>query len=62
MELEDYEFDILWDENKGAWVADLQRGNYLINMKAPGFKEVNQFLELNLDERFFKLLCTPLAV
>lgn len=34
MELEEYEFDILWDDNKQLWVAILVSGNYLINIKA----------------------------
>jgi hypothetical protein len=34
MEMEEYEFDILWDERKQLWVANLIAGNYLINVKA----------------------------
>lgn len=38
---EEYEFDILWDARKELWVATLRPGNYLINVKAKGFKEFN---------------------
>lgn len=33
-ELEEYEFDILWDEHKGLWVAKLINGNFLISVRA----------------------------
>jgi len=34
MEMEEYEFDILWDNNKEAWVAHLIPGSYLVTVKA----------------------------
>ena len=51
MELEEYEFDILWDSRKEKWVANLQRGNYLINLKDPAHKELNKIIQLDLTER-----------
>ena len=44
MEEEDYEFDILWDSKKQLWVTTLRNGKYLINVKAKGFKELNEYV------------------
>ena len=46
MELEEYEFDIMWDESKQLWVATLVDGTYLINVKAAGFCEINESVEI----------------
>ncbi|MFN9905325.1 MAG: hypothetical protein ACK56F_04255 [bacterium] len=37
--LEEYEFDILYDNDKRQWTTDLLKGKYLINVKAPGHPE-----------------------
>jgi len=37
--LEDYEFEVLFESEKGVWSADLFNGNYLINVKSPGHAE-----------------------
>jgi hypothetical protein len=37
--LEEYEFEILFDSSKGVWTTDLLKGNYLINVRAPGHPE-----------------------
>ena len=55
---EEYEFDILWDTRKELWVATLRPGNYLINVKAKGFKEFNQHIQL--DRRDYTFALTPL--
>jgi len=46
LDVEEYEFDIIYDQSKGVWVSSLRSGNYLINMRAKGFKELNQFVEI----------------
>lgn len=46
LELEEYEFDILWDEARKVWVAKLILGTYLINVKAKGYKELNEYVEV----------------
>ena len=47
MELEEYEFDIVWSEDKGLWVTTLMNGNYLINVRAKGYKEINEVVRIN---------------
>lgn len=46
MDLEEYEFDILWNASKDLWVTTLMNGNYLINVKAKGFKEINEVIAI----------------
>ena len=41
MELEEYEFDIVWNSSKNLWVTTLMTGDYLLNVKAQGYKEIN---------------------
>lgn len=60
-ELDEYEFDVLFDTEKGAWTADLFNGNYLINVKAPGYAESNQHCEVRHGKRSFKVNCAPKA-
>jgi hypothetical protein len=40
--LEEYEYDIVWSNLKQLWVTTLYNGTYLINVKAEGFKEINE--------------------
>lgn len=42
MDLEEYEFEIVWNKEKEVWVTTLINGEYLLNVKAKGFKEINQ--------------------
>ena len=44
MELEEYEFDIVWSSKKRLWVTTLTNGTYLINVKAKGYKEINNVI------------------
>lgn len=46
MDMEDYEFDILWNKDKELWVTTLIDGNYLINVKAKGYKEINEVISI----------------
>ncbi len=55
MELEEYEFDILWDEKKECWVAKLMPGSYLLTVKAKEYMELNQCIEVGSGPREFKL-------
>lgn len=57
MEEEEYEFDILWDNSKQLWTTVLRNGAYLINAKAKGYKELNEYIEIG--KREFKFVCTP---
>jgi hypothetical protein len=59
MEEEEYEFDILWDSKKQLWVTTLRNGSYLINVKAKGYKELNEYIELKPGDKEFKFLCIP---
>lgn len=47
MELEEYEFDIVWSPEKNLWVTTLMNGTYLINVKAKGYKEVNEVIKIS---------------
>ena len=47
MEMEEYEFDIVWSHKKGLWVATLTAGNYLVNVKCPGYKEINEVISVS---------------
>lgn len=44
LEVEDYEFDINWNNDKQAWEQILRDGTYLLNVKAKGFKELNEVI------------------
>ena len=46
MDLEEYEFDIVWNQDKNCWVTTLINGNYLIHVKAKGFKEINEIISI----------------
>lgn len=46
MELEEYEFDIIWSQEKKLWVTTLIKGTYLINIKAKDFKEINEMIKI----------------
>jgi hypothetical protein len=59
--MDDYEFDVLYDSEKRLWTADLFTGNYLINVKAPGYSETNQYVEVRPGKRHFRVACLPKA-
>jgi cobyric acid synthase len=59
MDEEEYEHDIIWDSNKALWVTTLKNGKYLISMKAKGYKELNEYIELKTGDKQFKYLCVP---
>lgn len=40
-DLEEFDFDILFDRNLGVWTATLVSGSYLITVKSPAHKEFN---------------------
>ncbi len=44
MDFEEYEFDIVWSPQKQRWVQTLKNGKYLINVKALGYKELNEVI------------------
>lgn len=46
MDLEEYEFDIVWSSEKNLWVTTLMNGQYLINAKFKGFKELNEVIKI----------------
>ena len=46
MDLEEYEFDIVWSPEKSLWVTTLMNGNYLITARAKGFKELNEVVKI----------------
>ncbi len=39
------------------WTADLFNGNYIINVKAPGHSETNQFVEIRPGKKHFNIVC-----
>lgn len=53
MELEEYEYDIVWSQEKRLWVTTLTTGSYLINVKAKGFKEINSVIHINSNTPTF---------
>lgn len=59
MDLEEYEFDILWDEKKELWVTTIKNGSYLINAKIKGYKEINEYVEISGHEQDYKFNCIP---
>lgn len=56
-ELEDYEFDVLYDSDKAVWTSDLITGDYLINVKSPGHVETSQYIEIRNGRRHFNITC-----
>ena len=61
LDLEEYEFDIIYDTSKSVWVSTLINGNYLVNVKSPGFKEVNQLLQIRPGIKDFQIKMVPLS-
>lgn len=59
MDEEEYEHDIIWDSTKGLWVTTLKNGKYLISMRAKGYKELNEYIELKTGDKQFRYLCVP---
>jgi hypothetical protein len=57
--VDDYEFEALYDSESGFWTADLFNGNYLLNVKAAGHAEVNQYIEVRPGKRQFRINCIP---
>jgi hypothetical protein len=53
MELEEYEYDIVWNTDKRLWVTTLINGTYLINVKAKGHKEINTVVKINPSSPVF---------
>jgi hypothetical protein len=53
MDLEEYEFDIVWSKEKEVWVTTLLNGEYLLNVKAKGFKEINERIHIKADNNSF---------
>ena len=53
MELEEYEYDIVWSNEKRMWVTTLTTGTYLINVKAKGYKEINNVIQINPNTSTF---------
>lgn len=47
---EEYEHDIIWDSSKALWVSCLKDGKYLISMRAKGFKELSEYIEIRGDK------------
>lgn len=42
--MEEHEFEIVWHKEKNLWVTTLMTGVYLINVKARGYKELNELI------------------
>ena len=55
--LEEYEFEVLWNTNLNKWITELANGKYLINVKAPGHPEFNQYIKVKKGKRDFDLVC-----
>ena len=47
MELEEYEYDIVWNQEKRLWVTTLVNGTYLINVRSKDYKEVNSVVKIS---------------
>ncbi len=56
---EEYEFDILWDSKKELWVTTIRNGDYLINVKIKGYKEINEHVYIGNGDRDFQFQCIP---
>lgn len=59
-DLEEYEFDILWNDHKKLWVAKLLNGKYLVTVRGNGYVEMNKQIEIKTGEREFSIEMTPL--
>ena len=55
--MEEYEFEILYNEEKRTWSADLEKGTYLINVKAPGHPETCQIIKVKKGKKEFDIVC-----
>lgn len=64
MDLEEYEFDIVWNKEKEVWVTTLINGDYLLNVKAKGFKEINQriFISSENTEFEFEMISEEISI
>ena len=49
-DMEEFDFDILFDKNLGLWSSTLVTGSYLITVKSKGFKEFNTVVPVKLGE------------
>ncbi len=58
--MEEYEFEILFNEEKRQWSTELQGGNYLINVKAPGHPEHNQIVSVIKGRKEFDIVCSQM--
>jgi hypothetical protein len=48
--MEEFDFDILFDKNLGVWSSTLVTGSYLITVKSRAFKEFNTVVPVKLGE------------
>jgi len=56
-DVEDFEYDILYEEDKRIWSANLPNGKYLVVCKSHKFKEVNEIVNVNVaKENYFELI------
>ena len=55
-QLEDFEFEVLWDAERNLWVTDLVKGKYLLNIKAPGHPEFNTYIKVKKGKRDFEIV------
>lgn len=46
LELEEYEYDVLFDESKGFWASTLPNGTYLLTVKSNIYKEINEVFSI----------------
>lgn len=49
----------MWDEHKRLWVAKLINGNYLISVRAQGYLELNENIDVDFGSREFKFVMKP---
>ena len=56
-EEEQNEFEILYDREKDKWTAELPNGSFIINVKASGHSETNQYIEVKSGKRAFEIYC-----
>ncbi len=47
MEIEEYEFELVFSPEKQKWVSTLVNGTYLINVKSKYFKEFNEVIQIS---------------
>lgn len=56
-EVEEFEYDILYEEDRRIWSASLPNGRYLIVVKSPKFKEINEIVTVNVaKDNYFELM------